>query len=137
MIPGTGLPSGLYPTPLLPSQCCLNEKMGIQWWVLNTEYKSCKQVFGLGYMVLVLPNKPTFSMSNTEEEEWQFWHRQDIDMGVDLRLGCPAPGLLAEPKGRVPEGPPQALTYKGLVHWPYGAPELEEVDGNKVSEGPR
>ena len=43
--------------------------MGIQWWVLNTEYKSCKQVFGLGYIVLVLPNKPTFSMSNTEEEE--------------------------------------------------------------------
>ena len=56
-------------------------------------------------------------------------------MGVDLGLGCPSNDLEPEElAGWVAKGPPQAAAPKGLVFWPFGAPDLDKVGKFENSE---
>ena len=89
----------------------------------------------MGYPVLALPATLPHAIPMTKEEERRFWHGQDTKTSVDLVLGCPSNDLEPEDLvGWMAEGPPQALMPEGLVHWPFGAPEPEEVEYVKEAE---
>ena len=71
----------------------------------------------------------------TREEEQRFCYSEDIKTGMDLGLGCLPNDLDPEdPVGQVADGPLQAVLFKGLVHWPFGAPELKEADEGKEAK---